>query len=198
VIRRRSSLALLAVLLQSTTGCSFAFMNKAQEPIAVPTYPVDCTSSVAAPVLDAICSGYFVVNAIALAGMKSCDSAAPGEACIASSTKSGGILLSAGLAVLCGVSAGSGFGYASKCEGIKNLNAMCITGNEASCKKLNPAWVAPLKLPAPPPPAADPAGAAPAAVAPAGTNGGCSRDTDCKGERICVQGSCVEPAAKAP
>jgi hypothetical protein len=204
VLRRRSTLALLAVLLQSTTGCSFAFMSKAQEPIAVPTYPVDCTSSVAAPVLDSICSGYFVVNAIALAGMKTCDSAGFGEACISSSTKSGGILLSAGLAVLCGVSAGSGFGYASKCEGIKNLNAMCITGNEASCKKLNPAWVAPLKLPPPPPPA-DPTSAAPAtapttapAAAPAGTNGGCSRDTDCKGDRICVQGSCVEPAAKAP
>jgi hypothetical protein len=192
VIRRRSSLALLAVLLQSTTGCSFAFMNKAQEPVPVPTYPVDCTSSVAAPVLDSICSGYFVLNAIALAGMKTCDSNPYDPNCIASSTKSGGILLSAGLAVLCGVSAGSGFGYASKCEGIKNLNAMCITGNEASCKKLNPAWVAPLKLPAPTPAAADPTGAAPAA------GPGCSRDTDCKGERICVQGSCVEPAAKAP
>jgi hypothetical protein len=29
--------------------------------------------------------------------------------------------------------------------------------------------------------------------APAGGTGGCARDTDCKGDRICVQGACVNP-----
>lgn len=27
---------------------------------------------------------------------------------------------------------------------------------------------------------------------------GCSKDTDCKGERICVNGSCEDPPAEAP
>ncbi len=190
-------------------------MNKAQEPIAAPNYPVDCTSSRAAPVLDVICAGYFVLNTAVLAGAKTCDSAAPGEACVASGTKSGGMLLSAGLALLCGGSAGSGFGNASKCEQVKNFNALCITGDEASCKKLNPAWVPPMKFPAQAstapagavpaaavvPAAADPASAAPAAAGPASPavpTAGCSRDTDCKGDRICVQGACAEPAPKAP
>jgi len=39
-------------------------------------------------------------------------------------------------------------------------------------------------------------GAAPEApAAPAGTaqSGACAKDTDCKGERVCVNGSCVNP-----
>jgi hypothetical protein len=40
----------------------------------------------------------------------------------------------------------------------------------------------PLAAPAPPP-----AGSAP----------GCSKDTDCKGDRVCAQGQCADPAVKA-
>lgn len=29
-------------------------------------------------------------------------------------------------------------------------------------------------------------------------SGGCSKDTDCKGERICVNGSCEDPPAEEP
>lgn len=187
MIRRRSSLALLVVLLQSTTGCSLAFMNKAQEPVATPNYPVDCTNSRAAPVLDTICAGYFVVNGLYWAGQTACDSYGYGTCTTTSSQKTTGVLVSAGLAALCGVSAIVGYGIASKCEHVKALNAMCITGNEESCRRLNPAFVPTVKAPVAPPPAAA-----------AEASGGCSRDTDCKGDRICVQGSCAEPAAKAP
>jgi hypothetical protein len=175
----------LALLLQATSGCSLAFMSKAQDPVATPAYPVDCTSSRAAPVLDTICAGYFVANGIYWAAQTSCDQASFGESCVSSSNKTTGVLLSAGLAVLCGVSAGIGYGTATRCQDVKTLNAMCITGNEESCKKLNPAWVPSMRVPAAPAP-------------PAGAGTGCSRDTDCKGDRICVQGSCVEPPPKAP
>jgi hypothetical protein len=33
---------------------------------------------------------------------------------------------------------------------------------------------------------------------PAGSEAGCAKDTDCKGDRICVQGQCAEPAGNAP
>jgi hypothetical protein len=162
-------------------------MQKPPETVMAPNYPVECTTSRAAPVLDTICSGYFVANAVVLAGMKSCDDAGFGESCVESSTKTGGIILSAGLAALCAVSAGSGYGTATKCEAIKTQNAMCITGDEAACKKLNSAWTPPLKVPAA-------AVVAPAEPAPA--SGGCSKDTDCKGSRVCQQGVCVEPAPR--
>jgi hypothetical protein len=173
-------------------------MNKAREPVVAPNYPVDCTSSRAAPVLDTICAGYFIANAAVLAGKKTCDDGTAAFDCVSSGTKSGGMLLSAGLAVLCAVSAGSGYGNASKCEQVKDLNALCITGDEPSCRKLNPAWVPMVRAPAAPSPApaaAEPGAAAPAAKAPAAPPG-CSRDTDCKGDRICVGGACENPPPK--
>ena len=68
-----SRLALLLLLSQLASGCSLAFMNKAQEPVVAPNYPVDCTSSMAAPVLDSICAGYFVANGIYWASQTACD-----------------------------------------------------------------------------------------------------------------------------
>lgn len=177
--------ALLVAALHLASGCSWAFMTKPPEPVMTPNYPVECTSSRAAPVLDTICAGYFVANGIYWAAQTSCDSAAFGETCAESSTKTTGILLSAGLAALCAVSAGSGYGTATRCEAVKTQNAMCITGDEAACVKLNSSWKPPLKVPA----------AAAGEAAPA--SGGCSKDTDCKGSRVCDRGACVEPAAPA-
>lgn len=193
-----SRVAILATALQLATGCSWAFMQKAPEPVAAPNYPVDCTASRAAPVLDTICAGYFVANGIYLASQKTCDQAAFGETCVDSGTKTGGILLSAGLATLCAVSAGSGYGNAKRCEGVKSENALCITGDEAACKRLNATWQPPLKLPpsAMVLPAAAPAPVGAEAIPPVGTPG-CSKDADCKGDRICEKGTCVSPPPKA-
>jgi hypothetical protein len=47
---------------------------------------------------------------------------------------------------------------------------------------------------APPPPPATPAAAAPpAAAAEPAKTAGCARDMDCKGERVCEAGECVNP-----
>jgi hypothetical protein len=207
-VNHRSAIrvAALAFLLQLTSGCSWAFMKKPPESVAAPDYPVECTSSRAAPVIDTICAGYFAVNTLVLAGAKTCDSAAPGEACVESGSKGGGIALSVGLAALCAISAGSGYGRASKCQDVKNTNALCITGNEVACRQLNPSW-----QPRRPPGAPAPQGAAPPApygqpVAPAPvapgvdtpvpSAGGCTRDVDCKGTRVCERGVCVEPGTR--
>jgi len=40
-----------------------------------------------------------------------------------------------------------------------------------------------------------PAAATPAA-APAPAGAGCAKDVDCKGDRVCEQGHCVDPAAR--
>jgi hypothetical protein len=127
----------------TSSGCSWAFMNRKPDLVAAPNYPLDCTTSRAAPVLDTICAGYFVANTVVLAGFKTCESASPGESCYASGTKNGGMILSAGLAALCALSASSGFRNANQCSQAKDLNAMCITGDFSACQALRPGWTPP-------------------------------------------------------
>jgi hypothetical protein len=147
-------------------GCSWAFMTKPPAAVVAPNHPVECTTSAAAPVLDTVCGGYFVLNAIAL-----------GAGNYDSSTKSGGIALSVGLVALCGLSAISGYGYSNRCENVKDANALCMSGSMAACHELRADW-------RPPPGATFSPGSM-----------GCSRDTDCKGDRICDRGACVSPQA---
>jgi hypothetical protein len=134
------ALTLLTALSAATSGCSWAFMQKAPDPVLTPNYPVECSSSKAAPVLDSVCAGYFVANTVFLASMTSCADASFGEACYESSTKTSAMLFSAGLAGLCALSAANGFKSANRCGSVKGLNAACITGNEQACYTLSPRW----------------------------------------------------------
>jgi hypothetical protein len=63
-----------------------------------------------------------------------------------------------------------------------------------------PVLVAPSVEPARPPVAPSPAAAAPEVSAtpatPCLTLAGCGKDTDCKGDRICVKGACQDPATR--
>jgi hypothetical protein len=115
-------------------------MSKPPDPVVAPNYPLDCTTSDAAPILDTICSGYFVANGIFLATYATCNGPYSTESCIDNATKTAGIIGSAALAVLCGVSSGFGYGYAARCQQTKNLNALCITGDLAACQQLTPGW----------------------------------------------------------
>jgi hypothetical protein len=153
-----STAALLVVAL-TLGGCSWIFMSKPPEPVVAPNYPVDCTASNAAPILDTICAGYFVANGIFLASYATCPGNYSTSSCIDSGTKTAGIIASASLAVLCGVSAGFGYGYASRCQQTKDLNALCITGDLAACQQLSPGWrpIWPPLQQGPPPPVPVPA-----------------------------------------
>jgi hypothetical protein len=132
--------SLLAVTLAiSTSGCSYGFMSRAPRPVLAPDYPVDCSSTRAAPVLDSICAGYFAASAVLFAAATSC-SAASGEFCFDSGVRTGGILAYAGVAGLCALSARTGFREASHCREVKSLNALCITGHESACTALTPGW----------------------------------------------------------
>lgn len=157
--RFRAALLLLTGAL-AQSGCSWIFMSRPPDPVPVPTAPVDCTVSRAAPILDTICSGYFVANGIVLAATQTCPSPTNGT-CFDQGTKVAGIALSAGLATVCGLSAAAGYGYANRCEETKVVNGQCISGNERACLKLNPDWSPPRFVPAAPaqppsPPAAPP------------------------------------------
>jgi hypothetical protein len=157
-------LLIATTLFCMESGCSWAFMTRPPTAVVAPNHPVECTTSVAAPVLDSICAGYFVANAIAL-----------GAGNYDSSTQSGGIALSLGLVALCGLSAISGYGHSSRCEKVKDANALCMSGSLSACHELRADWS--------PPPGAT---YTPASM-------GCSRDIDCKGDRICDRGACVAP-----
>ena len=148
------------------------------QPVAAPNYPVDCTTSVAAPVLDTLCASYFVINGIALAS---------GSGNFTSDSRAGGVALSAGLALFCAVSAGNGYSSAKRCEQVKNLNALCITGDLPSCTRLRPDWRPP-----------ENARWSPAERAAGPAADGCSMDKDCKGDRICERGACVDPRRPVP
>ena len=167
-----------------SSGCSWAFMTKPPEVVSAPNYPIDCTTSRAAPILDTVCLGYFILNGAVLAAQPDCASAGFGQSCVSQETKTGGIVLSAGLGLLCAISAASGYGYASQCEQKKDLNALCIGGDQGACRQLRPGWL-------PAAPAAMPPPQAPGV-------GGCGKDTDCKGDRICSSGVCVSPSKPRP
>ena len=177
-MHNRIAAACAALLL---TGCSWLFMSRPPEPVAAPNYPIDCTSSNAAPILDTICTVYFAVNDVAILTLKSCSNASFGESCVTDATRTGALVISTGLGVMCGVAARSGFVAAGACQEKKSLNALCINGDGAACQKLTPGWVP------------RPAGAPLAPAAPGPPPAGCAKDTDCKGDRICVQGACVDP-----
>lgn len=177
-----------AIACALTSGCSWSFMTKPPEVVSAPKYPLDCTTSRLAPVLDTICVGYFIFNGVLLATAQDCASAGLGQRCVSGDTKTGGLLLSAGLGLLCGLSASSGYGYAARCEQKKELNALCITGDQAACRRLRPDWV----------PAAGGAQYQGMPPPPADNSRGCAKDTDCKGDRICVSGACVAPATPVP
>jgi hypothetical protein len=163
-----------------TASCSALFMTKAPEPVPVPSVPVDCTTSRAAPVLDVLGATYFVFNTLYWIGRTEC-TAFRTEGCSSSDMKVGGALLSVGLTGLYAASAYTGFTKVTRCEAIKELNARCMGGDGGACQKLNPSWV--------PPPAGQPW---PVSPAPAPLEG-CTKDVECKGVRICVQGTCVDP-----
>jgi hypothetical protein len=185
--RSNRRIALLVALALPLSGCSWIFMTKAPEPVAAPNYPVDCTASSAAPILDTICSAYFVVNGIYLLAIPDCASAGFGETCYDSGAKYGGAALSAGLAVLCGISAGAGYPQATRCQQVKDLNALCITGDLGACQRLRPGWtpsaappypgVTPYPGGPPPPPPAQPA-PPPAAAPPAPKPGAAAPSID--------------------
>jgi len=193
----RKAVALLSTLvLFSQSGCSLAFMTRAPDPVLAPNYPLECTSSSAAPVLDAICAGYFTANALVLASRPDCSDALGGESCYES--RNGALVLDAALIGLCLMSSVKGFGRAQHCQTVKQQNALCITGNTDACRVLSPGWrpATPVPASALPSPAPAPAAVpAPPAQREDGLLSGaaCTASWQCKTGLVCAAGFCLVP-----
>ena len=158
------------VVAIACSGCSWAFMTRPPEVVVAPNHPVECTTSRAAPVLDTLCGGYFVLNGAVLAG---------GAGNYEQSARTGGIVISAALAALCIASAANGYVGAARCEHVKDQNALCMSGSMAACTALRPDWRPP-----------------PGGMSAPPADAGCTKDTDCKGDRVCDRGACVSPTPK--
>jgi hypothetical protein len=145
----------MTLLAFSSSGCSWIFMSKAPEPVVAPNYPIECTSSRAAPVIDSIFAGLYALEGIAFASIESCDGTAGEVTCVEPEAKAASIAVSVGLAAVLFASATSGFRKATRCGQVKSLNALCITGDLAACQSLRPGFVPAV------PPGADPWGTKP-------------------------------------
>ncbi len=191
--RRTVGSLALALLVQGASGCSYLFMERAPEVVAAPEYPVHCTSSRAAPIIDTIYAASAGLEGVLFAVMPTCGST-PDEGCVDSGTKAALVALSAVEAAVVAVAAKQGFDSAKRCERVKDLNARCITGREDACRALNSSWTPSRRAPAT---EWQPAGpGAPPVDAPVPGVPGCTKDVDCKGTRVCERGVCVEPGAR--
>ncbi len=128
--------SMLSAIMSSGTGCSWLYIKKAPQPVAEPNQPVDCTSSRAAPVADTLYAATFASAGVAsFYGASKCS----GGRCYYYELGA----VASSIAVTLAVSAAMGFQQASRCDDVKALNALCISGEEASCRKLNGTWVPP-------------------------------------------------------
>ena len=117
------------------SGCSWIAVTRAPERPVAPSPPVECTRSVAAPVVDT------VVGSLALVGGVGMVAAGNHPICLSTSCPSepglvwGGVALAA-VGVALGVSAGFGYAWTAECREVGALQNSCIVGVEASCTNL--------------------------------------------------------------
>jgi len=153
-------------------GCSYLFMDKvpARHEKMHPMR-VDCTSSDAAPITDVVLGSLWGVSALGAVSIARDAESSP-------YTDSGAYeriaLFYAGLAVLEIASAVSGFSYADECEEAK------VQAVERWDRDRHRREARQLRMIVNPP-----------------NPGGCSVDTQCKGDRVCDAGRCVSPAEPA-
>jgi hypothetical protein len=188
---------LLALSVAPLGGCSLAFMNRAPHPVAVPNYPVECTSSRAAPVLDTIFGGYFVANGLYWAAQTTCNNSSFDPDCVNSDDRSSGMLVSAGLAALLTASAVAGYRKAGQCQAVKAENAACITGDEQACLRLSPNWRPTARDPRAPARATTWVTPIPASATLAPLGGRCENEADCAMGLLCGAGRCTNPPEQA-
>jgi hypothetical protein len=155
--------AMIGMLL--SCGCSWIFVERApanhQQMAAF-----DCTSNVAAPVLDALWGGLNLVGGLTAA--RGSDSTWNGPA-----DRGTTMVVGLGWAAISAASAAYGFVHTNACRQAKD---------ELYARLSSPQ---PRRY------------AAGAATTIESAGGGCEKDIDCKGERICEQHQCVFPGAVA-
>ena len=161
----RGLATILALASLPTAGCSWLFVNKPpQQPIPA-SPPMECTASVASPVIDTVVAVALAAGGaatIVLSEQQRPSSCPPLAFCeINTMYTVGGALLMAA-AIPTAFSAGYGFSKTSDCRRLKEIQLACVSGVENSCAALR--------------------------GKPAGED--CVEDVECVGGNICFRGSC--------
>lgn len=147
---------------------------------------IECTDGNAFPILDAFFAVGYALTGIGLLAVQATKA---NDESKADATLVAGSLLSLGWSGVLVGSSVNGFSDTKACRRAKLRASERLTERRI--------WSAP-QPPAPQPPARNYARPQPVPQAPASRLAGCQYDTQCKGDRICVDGECVGQAAPAP
>jgi hypothetical protein len=181
------TLRLLAVMIALPgTGCSWIGMTRPPPPPVDPAPPVACTTSRLAPALDTAAAVLLGVPGLVTTvyGIAVPTCTGSGLDCMLE-PQSGGdkaaiiaVGLSAlGLGVLETISAVNGYGWASRCEDLREAQLSCLSGVEPSCTSLRTV------------PRLDEGKA---------TGEACTLDAECRTVDACISGHCQRRAPGAP
>jgi hypothetical protein len=161
----RGLATILALASLPTAGCSWLFVNKPPKQPIPASPPIECTASVASPVIDTVIAVALAAGGaatIVLSEQNRPSSCAPLAFCeINTMYTVGGALLMAA-AIPTAFSAGYGFSKTSDCRLLKEVQLACVSGVETSCAALR--------------------------GKPAGED--CTADIECGGGNICFRGTC--------
>jgi len=133
---------LLALTLLPFTGCSWLLVTKPPEPPLPASPPLECTTSVASPVMDTVAAG--LLAGLGVATIVAASPQAIGTPCtdycglfrgLTAGIAVGGAVLVAA-AVPLAFSAGYGYATTSDCRQLKEAQLACVSGVEASCAPL--------------------------------------------------------------
>jgi len=154
-LRRRVVVVLVALALLPGAGCSWIFVQKPPpEPIPVAP-PLACTTSVASPVIDTVlaATAFGVGVGGIVSGTRPEPPCTPGTWCMKGlfSGVSTGIAVAGGVLVATAIplafSAAHGYSTTAECRELKESQLACISGVEASCRRLTGEPGAPVTVP---------------------------------------------------
>lgn len=169
----RQQLSMLALRVSCAccllAGCSALFVNAPPDNVSGDVEPT-CTTSAAAPVVDAVVAS---LQAIRIGFAALADDSVYRDFPI---SRGADIAIGAALTVAFAASAGHGFSATAECSELKaRARRHRAPPREPPMPPVHAAPPAPAAIGTPPPPAAD-----------------CTHDAQCEGSRICEQGSCAD------
>ena len=133
---------MLVLAFLPTTGCSWLFVTKPPEPPRPASPPLECTTSVAWPVIDTVAAGLLAAPGVAT--LVAASPQATGTPCTSYcglfSAMNTGIAVGGGVLVAAAVplafSAGHGYATTAECRQLKEAQLACVSGVETSCGAL--------------------------------------------------------------
>ena len=134
--------ALVVLAMGPASGCSWIFVTRAPEPPVPSEPPVNCTTSVASPVVDTVAAALLAASGVALivSGAYAVPPCSAPDWCFGQDlargfatgfTVTGGVMLAS--AIPLAFSAGYGYATTADCRGVREAQLACVSGVETSC-----------------------------------------------------------------